>query len=342
MAMKRLFLISLFSLLLAAALPAYSVTDENPLDSPLSSVSYTGRFSDVLANPASLRLMETEPGPFALSLMLSDDLDADLFGHSPMPLLQNQKWSAQASFIARYVALTAFFGTEFERLDTAGSADYDVHSSLRIEVDMAYSVPHLSIGLRVSGGNKMIRRDKTIESIDKVFANAWFSPFERESGSESFDVGTGAILTFGPFSGGIYIGELLTLRDEDVYIGWDAISESTTLSVSLSAGRYTKDGDLRFFRPRCSFSMTGLVRDESRSVEAEAELTFQLLPESSVSFAFSYLERQHSLFSFDASNGFVNFFLRGEGSGFSGTIGVTFKADDFSRFAPCFAFSYVS
>ena len=340
--MKRLFLISLFSLFLAAVLPAYSVTDENPIDSPLSAVSYTGRFADVFANPAALPLMEIEPGPFAISLNLSDDLDSSLFGNTVMPLLQNQKWSIGASFIARYVALTAFFGNEFEKTGDVSSSSYDIHSSLRIEVDMAYSIPHFSIGLRVSGGNKMIRRDKVIDSIDKIFANAWFSPYERESGSESFDVGTGAIVSFGPFSGGVYIGELLTLRNEEIYIGWDAISESTTLSVSLGANRYTKDGDLRFFRPRCALSMTGLVNEDTRTVEAEAEITFQLLPESSVTFAFSYLERNHSIFAFDISNGYFNFFLRGEGNGFSGTIGVTFKADDFSRFAPMFGFSYVS
>ena len=71
-------------------LPAFSVTDENPLDSPLSSVSYSGRFSDVFSNPAALPLIETETGPFAFSLSGADSLDSSLFGSDPMPLLQNQ------------------------------------------------------------------------------------------------------------------------------------------------------------------------------------------------------------------------------------------------------------
>lgn len=322
-------------------LPAFSVTDENPLDSPLSSVSYSGRFSDVFSNPAALPLIETETGPFAFSLSGADSLDSSLFGSDPMPLLQNQKWNMQASFIARYVALTAFFGTEFERL-RPDDLQYDIHSSLHIEVDMAYAVPHLSMGLRVSGGNKMIRQNRTIDSFPLILANAWFSPFERESGSESFDVGAGAIITFGPVSGGFYVGEILTLRSDSLYFGWDALAESTTLSLSVGAGRFTKSGDLRFFRPRGSISMTGLVDASTRKVELEAELTFQFLPESSATLAISYLEMSHSVFSFNPANGYIGVFLRGEGAGFSGTIGFMFKATDFSSFSPSIAFSYVS
>ena len=329
------------AIILISGLPAFSVTDENPLDSPLNSVSYTGRFSDVFSNPAALGLMETDPGLFALSLSLADSLSGKLFGSDPMPLLQNQKWNLQASFIARYVALTAYYGNEFNRIEGEGSR-YDIHSSLRIEVDMAYAFPHFSIGARVSGGNRMIREDKVIDSLDDIFTNAWFSPYERESGSEFFNVGVGAIAYWGPVTGGIYVGEVLTLRDGNIYFGWDALSESTTLSLSVGAGRYTKSGDLRFFRPRCSISMTGLVEDATRSIEAEGEITFQFLPEASVSLAVSYVEQHHTMLAFRPENGFVSIFVRGEGAGFSGIIGFTFKATDFSSFAPSLIFSYVS
>ena len=339
--MKRLVLILLFLVSAACGLSALSITDVNPLDSPLSSVAYTGRFSDMFANPAALSLMETSTGPFAFSASWADDLDASLFGHDSMPLLQNQHWNLQASFIARYVALTAFFGTDFERAESDEPA-YDIHSSLRIEVDMAYSIPHFSIGMRLSGGNKMIRRNRIVDSLSDIFANAWFSPFERESGSESFDVGVGAIGYIGPLSVGIYVGEFLTLRDDNLYFGWDAMAESTTVAISLGPSRFTDEGDLRFFRPRCSLSMTGLVDEDTRSVEIEGELTFQLLPESSVTFAASYLEESHMLFAFRPENAFVSFFLRGEGSGFSGSIGLSFKATDFSVFAPSLVFSYIS
>ena len=50
----------------------------------------------------------------------------------------------------------------------------------------------------------------------------------------------------------------------------------------------------------------------------------------------------HSVFSFNPANGYIGVFLRGEGAGFSGTIGFMFKATDFSSFSPSIAFSYVS
>lgn len=337
--MKRLLLSIAIFLLSLSWIAALSVTDGNPLDSPLASVSYSGRFSDVFSNPAALPLIETETGPFSLSVSWADDYSADSLS-LPMPFLQEQSWGVSASFIARYAALTAFFGNEFDRVGE--EAVYDIHSSLGIELDMAYAIPHFAFGMRVSGGNRMIRQGKTIDTLGLVFANAWFSPYERESGSESFSVGAGAILYYGPFSGGIYIGELLTLRNEDIYIGWDALAESTTLSLSVGMDRFTEEGDLRFFRPRASLSMTGLSDADGRSIEAEAELAFQFVPSSSAAIGVSYLEKSHSLFRFNPSNGHVGIFLRGEVAGISAVLGVMFRAGDFSSFAPSLVISYVS
>ena len=328
-------------LLLSIPLFSRALSSKDPLFSPMSSVSYYGRFSDVFANPAALPLIETDTGPFAVSVSISDDYDPSDFSSS-LPLLQNQRWDIAASFVADYVALTAFYGTKFDRYEDASSV-YDVRSSLRLELDMAYAIPYLSFGLRVSGGNSMIRQSRTIDNLAEVFANAWFSPFERESGSESFDVGAGAIFSIGPFSLGAYVGKIITLEDNDIYLGWDAIGDSTTLSAALGMGRFAPSGDLRFCRPKLSFSLTGLTGDDTkRSIEAEAELTFQFLPESSATLAVSYFEENHSFFHFDPHNGYVNIFLRGEGEGFTGTIGVSFSAVDFSHFAPYVGFSYIS
>ena len=340
MCVKRLLLV-LAILLAIFPLSSEALTSKNPLFSPMSSVSYYGRFSDVFANPAALPLMETDTGPFAVSLAFSDDYTPVDFA-APLPFLEHQSWDIAASFVADYVALTAFFGTEFDRYENNSSL-YDVRSSLRLELDMAYSIPYLSFGMRVSGGNSMIRQGRTIDNFIDIFTNAWFSPFERESGSESFDVGAGLIFSAGPFSLGAYVGQIITLRDNDIYLGWDAIGDSTTLSAALSMDRFTSEGDLRFCRPKVSFSLTGLTdNDAARSIEAEAELTFQFLPESSATLAISYYEDNHSFFSFNPENGHVNIFLRGEGAGFSGTVGVSFSAVDFSRFAPYIGFSYVS
>ena len=313
----------------------------NPQASPLSSVSGFGRFSDVFANPAALVMMETDTGPFALTLGISDLYSAGEFSSDRLPFVQNQLWNMGLSFIADHIALSAFFGTEFMRQDQDRTL-FDIRSSLRIELDMAYSIPHFSFGMRISGGNSMLRGSKKMTGITDIFANAWFSPFERERDSQFFDVGVGAILTFGPFSGGIYSGSIVTLRDENIYLGWDAIAESTSLSLSVSADRFLPSGDLRFFRPGLSLSMTGLTDAESRSIEAEAELTFQFLPDASFSLAASYLEFRHSLFRFDTDNAFLNIAARGDWSGFSVTLGVSFRVSEWSDFAPSIIFSYIS
>ena len=79
-----------------------------------------------------------------------------------------------------------------------------------------------------------------------------------------------------------------------------------------------------------------------RSIEAEAELTFQFLPDASFSLAASYLEFRHSLFRFDTDNAFLNIAARGDWSGFSVTLGVSFRVSEWSDFAPSIIFSYIS
>ena len=338
--MKRLAIAAAIMIIAMHSLAAFSVSMDNPIDGPFGSVSYSGRFSDVFSNPAALPLMETDPGPFAITLGFSDSYKASDFPSERLPMFQDQDWTLGLSFLADHIALSAFFGTDFDRHPGTDPV-FDIHSSLRLELDMAYALPFFSFGVRISGGNSMIRSSKTIDNISGIFANAWFSPFDRESGSEFFDVGLGAILTFGPFSGGAYVGRLITLRNDNIYVGWDEIAESSTVSISLGAGRFLSSGDLRFFRPRASFSVTGLADDSTRTIEAEAEVCFQFLPDSSFSIAASYLEQQHSFFHFNPDNAFVNIFLRGEGAGITGTVGVSFKATDWTVFAPSIGFSYV-
>ena len=203
----------LFSMLSMASASIYS---EASSYDPMSAASYYGSFYDVFSNPAALPCLETETGNLSLSLMLSDDWDAGAMAGERMPLLQQQDWDIRASFIARNIALSAFFGTEFAR--TGADPVYDIYSTLKIQVDVAYAFPHISFGARVTGGNRMIRSERTVDSFTDIFANAWFSPFKRDAGSEFFDLGVGAILEFSPFSAGVYVGKLLTLRNSNIYL----------------------------------------------------------------------------------------------------------------------------
>ena len=319
--MKRLVAAVAVLLMIILQLPA-AVADYSAADSPYQSYAYSGRFYDMFANPAALPMVEVPPGIFALSVSATDNWDASQLGKSRMSFIQDQQWKVDATFISKYVALTATFGSEFDR-SSPESTQYDIYSSLRIELDAAYAFPHFSIGARVTGGNQMVRRDKTIDHITDVFVNAWFSPFDRDAGSEFFDLGVGAILEFSPFSAGVYVGKLLTLKYGNLYLGWDTLAESTSVSVALEGGRYTKDGDLMLVRPRASVSL-------------------QFLPGADLTIAASYLEFRHEWFSFNTENGYVSFMIRGGADGFYGSVGVVFNASDFSRFSPSISFSYIS
>ena len=337
--MKRLKAI-LVAIVIALPLSA-AVNDRYAMDSPYQSVAYSGRFYDMFANPAALPMMEVKPGLIAITVNASDSWNIHDIGAGRMSFMQDQIWSVDATFLSKYIALTASFGTEFDRLERSDPR-YDIYSSLKIELDAAYAFPHFSIGARISGGNQMVRRDKAMNNIGDVFTNAWLTPFGRDPGSEFFDLGIGAILEVSPFSAGIYVGKVLTLKNNNLYLGWDTLAQSTTVSAALEGGRFTKDGDLMLVRPRLSFSLTGLIDASTRKIEAEGDITFQFLPDADLTIALSYLELHHSWFRFNADNGYVSIFIRGGANGFYGSIGVVFNATDFSSFSPSLSFSYIS
>ena len=328
-------------LILPVAMAFPSIYSEASSYDPMSAVSYYGSFYDVFANPAALPCVETETGNLSLSFLFSDDWDINEMKRESMPLLQQQDWDIRASFIARNISLSAFFGTEFAR--SSSDPVYDIYSTLRIQLDVAYAFPHISFGARVSGGNRMIRTERTVDSFTDIFANAWFSPFKRDAGSEFFNLGAGALFYYSVFSAGVYVGELMTLSSDggDIYMGWDAISRSTTLSLALSAPRFLRSDDLRFFRPRASFSVTDLSGSGSTVVWA-AELRLQFLPDADLSFALSYTETEHKFFQYRPENGYVSFFVKGGASGFTGTLGVIINAADGARISPVIGFSYIS
>ncbi len=330
-------------LILTAALSAYgAAVDYNALDSPINSIAYSGRIYDLFSNPAALPLMERDIGMFALRTDIRDSYSVSDFGHDGMSWVQNQAWTIDASFITRYVALTAYYGTEFSRQET-DSPVYNIYSSLKIELNAAYSVPFFSVGLRISGGNEMIRRHRDVSNILDYFSNALFSPFERNVGSEFFHLGAGAILDFPYVSLAIFVEDILTLTDGgSLYFGWDVMAETTTVAAAVEGPRFNSDGDLLLVRPRFSFSFTGLMDAASRSIEFEGDLTFQFLPDADLTIAASYLERQHEWLAFNPENAVVSFLIRGGADGFYGSIGVSFKASDWTEFSPCISFSWIT
>ena len=186
-AMKRC-LATIAAILLSAVLSAAAV-DYNAIDSPLQSAAYSGRFYDIFSNPAALPLMEVQPGMIAVRTNIRDSFTPSDFGYG-FSGVQDQMWTVDATFISKYISLTAYYGLEYDRLYRENPI-YDVYSSLKVELNAAYAVPYFSFGIRISGGNQMVRRDKDINNFGDYITNGWFTPFERDTGSEFFNLGLG-------------------------------------------------------------------------------------------------------------------------------------------------------
>ena len=115
----------LVSSLLYAAAVNYSA-----LESPLSSAAYSGRFYDIFSNPAALPVMETQPGVIAIRTNMTDTFSPQDHGY-PMSAVQDQRWTVDATFISKYVSLTAYYGIEYDR-QSVDNPIYDIYSSLKI------------------------------------------------------------------------------------------------------------------------------------------------------------------------------------------------------------------
>lgn len=330
--------------LLFSVLPAFSspLGFGELLDSPLYAVSYSGSVEDSFANPASLSLVENGTSSLAVSAMVSDSWDTSKLGKEKMSFLQNGRSELQASFMTKHFAFTGSFATTFEdrRMNASGNPVFDIYTGLNLQIDASYAFPYVSFGVRMKGGNRMVRAEKEVAGFSAVIANAWFSPFEREANSESFSAGLGMIVRYRFFSAGIYIDEILALNEKkSISVDLGMILRSSTVSLSLQGDRFSKSGDLAFFRPRLSVSITGL--NGNGKLEAEADLALQFLPDSSLVFAVSYYERPYSL-GFKPENGVFSFLAKGVMSKCTLTLGASFSASDWKTVSPFIVFSYIS
>ena len=308
--------------------------------SPINSMAYSGRFYDYLANPAALPLLERDYGPLSVTAGVSDDFTGLTKGQE-MSGVENMRWTTDVTLKTNHVAFTADIATDFLR--TGEEPYFDIYSIMNLQLDLGYAIPHFSVGARIMGGNSMIRRDREISKISDLFVNAWFSPFEVNTGSDDFSLGAGAILKISSFSLGAYIGDVMTLDESgSLYLGWDAIASSTTLSFAYEADRFNKRGDLLLVRPRASVSVTGLAERENRYLDIKADVTFQFLPNADLTFGMSYLEGNYKPFNHDASEGYVSIAIRGGYSHFYVEASTRFRADDWSQLAPSFSITYIN
>ena len=64
---------------------------------------------------AALPLMEVQPGMIAVRTNIRDSFAPSDFGYG-FSGVQDQMWTVDATFISKYISLTAYYGLEYDRL----------------------------------------------------------------------------------------------------------------------------------------------------------------------------------------------------------------------------------
>lgn len=313
-------------------------------ESSLFNPSYAGRFSDALVNPAALSLTEGDD-VFYISALLSEDWDLDLLSSGEkLSGLQNYKSELTFSFFSKHLALTASSGTYFaDRRKDGGDLLYDIYNTLSMQIDWSYAFPYVSLGVRIKGGNALLREDKVITGPLSALEHAYFSRFESTSGQDYFALGASIRGEYSFFSASFMIEEILSLESDSdtasLHIGWDNVLDSMSFSTSLRYPEFTNRGNLNVFRPRLSFFWKGNPADKIEFA-VNADFQLQLLPSLDFHITLGYLEKEHRIFNFNVANGILNTALSLESDMFSISLMMNVDTGSFRHFMPAVLFSF--
>lgn len=337
--MRKIIALIMLSLALLQVLPAKAYGYDNFSNSALYIPSYSDRFFDSLVNPAMLSRVESS-NIFYFTTIISEEWDiGEIRDGGPLPFLQNLNSEFIFSFVGNNLSLSAIANTYFgSRHVEDGKLNMNVYNTFGIDLNWSYGFPYVSLGMRIKGGNTLIRRNKNITGILNAIENAYFSQFENSSGMEYFSIGASIAVEVGFFESSLMFDDIVLLRDSDLYAGWDTLLDSMSLSFSLRYPEFTKRGNLNFCRPRIGFSMKGNPADKME-ITANAELQFQLLPDFDFNVAFGYKEKDHSLFDFDPSNGLLMLALELQGANYSIRTMCNIDTGTFTRVFPSISFT---
>ena len=341
-------------LMVSLLLPAFGQDDgvqslsfgfEDMLSSPLYSPSYSGRYVDSMLNPAMLS-KRSDDGIFFFTTTLSDAYDKSVFSED-MPYIQNFKSEMTFSFISRYVSLTVLTNTYFRnRSERSGYLESDIFNTLMMQIDASYSFPYVSLGMRIRGGNRLVREDRALTGFFSAMGEAYFSPFSVMPTSEFLSIGAFLNFEYSFFSLSFSIADIVTLRFPEnmsspyVYVGADAVLDSMDISFAFSYPRYNGRGELNFIRPRMSYTMHGNLGGKY-DIYLVSSLDFQLLPTMTFSLAVGYKEVDHRFFSYDGKNGTLMFALEFFDRFYSIALGFNVDTATFSRYYPSITFSLI-
>lgn len=308
--------------------------------SPFSSVAYYGDFSDLYSNPAALPLADKDQGLFLIRYRSYDSIPFSSFSDR-IGYINDRLGEIELTFAGNNIALSANIGTEFTNRRLADDATYfDLYSNVDIEIDWGFAFPYVALGMSIKGGNSMARYDKGLKNLFDVVSNEFFSPFERISGSERFSLGAGLLVYFDNFSIGFDLDKILSLdTNGDIISTWSLIGENTYFSFAAEGNKFNKDGDLIFLLPRASVSFSNF-QDFKYIFSVKGDLTFQILPDCNVSLGVGYREHDHSILSFDSSNGNIDIFLRGRFWSISAMLGISLNTSSYNTISPYVGVSY--
>ncbi len=338
--MKRKISVILIISLLSFSL--FAVTEESAAVSAqrysaLRSPAYSGTLEDVFVNPAALPLIR-ENILFKVTASSSEAYDTSLlFSSSPAWYIQNLENELQGTVVSGSIALTAKFSNKLtDRTERDNLSFFDIYTGVDIEIDFGYQIGrHFSFGMRLGGGNSLIREDKNVSSYVDVVKNALFSPYEKVQGSERFTSSLGFMVFNDNLSLGIttssIIGENLDFNNYfSSFIG------NTTLAVSYRGDMYSKEGDLNLFVPRVGASISGMGVGKERGLSVSGDLTIQLLKNAylDTGIKYQYLVRDEVI------SNILSISVLGALEDFSLSVNLAFDLFGEYKFLPSLIFNY--
>lgn len=306
----------------------------------LSSVSYYGSFSDIFVNPASLPLLSMAD-EYQISISPSESYNTSLWGKESMSYMQNLTTSLQGTVVSGPVALSGKISSALDNRSVRddGFAYYDIYSSFDIELAIAYSfLSHFSVGARLGGGNSVARLSKKMTGLVDAVGNAWFSPYEKMSGSERFNVNVGMLVYSSNFTFGLVFDDLFQSSTSPSF--FDRFLSSTTVSLSYRGNRFNGDGDLNYLVPRISVDLRGVGFNKGeRRVVAAADLTLQFLKDVLLDVGVKYA---YIVSASDEGSSAVSVTLSGTYRSLSLMMNLVFLQNVKENFRPSLVFTYAT
>lgn len=338
---KRIVLALILLMVMSSLLFALPPSGDTSLTSlrfnALSSISYYGSFSDIFVNPASLPLL-SKNNYYQVSLSPSESYNTSLWGVEPQFFMQNTTNELQGTVVSGPVSLSAKISNSLNNrvVRDDSSVYYDNYSGFDVELGFGYSfINHIAIGARLGGGNSVARLSKKIDNIFTFIGDSYFSPYEKLSGTERFNVNVGALLYNNNLSLGLVLGDLLGQKSDETFL--EHFISNTTIGLSYKGDEYTLDGDLVLLVPRLGLDFKGIGFKADRSISISGDITLQFLKDILLDWGIKY---SYQVSKDDVRTSVFSTSLYGVYEDFSISLNLAFLDNVSENFRPSIVFTY--